>query len=54
MYPGQDGWGDRVFGLVTEGMEAVNLIKGVSTGSRNGHQDVPVEDVIIEKAEVIN
>ncbi len=53
-YPGQDGWGYCVFGRVTEGMETVNVIKGVSTGSRNGHQDVPVEDVIIEKAEVID
>jgi peptidyl-prolyl cis-trans isomerase B (cyclophilin B) len=31
----------------------VNTIKGVKTGSRNGHQDVPVEDVVIEKAEVV-
>jgi len=42
-----------VFGQVTEGMDVVNAIKGVKTGNRAGHQDVPVENVIIEKAEVI-
>jgi peptidyl-prolyl cis-trans isomerase B (cyclophilin B) len=52
-YPGQDGWGYCVFGKVVEGMDVVNAIKGVSTGSRHGHQDVPREDVIIEKAEVV-
>jgi peptidyl-prolyl cis-trans isomerase B (cyclophilin B) len=52
-YPGQDGWGYCVFGRVTDGMDVVNAIKGVKTGSRGGHQDVPVEDVVIEKAEVL-
>ncbi|MGB5735297.1 MAG: peptidylprolyl isomerase [Thiohalocapsa sp.] len=52
-YPGQDGWGYCVFGRVTDGMDVVNAIKDVKTGSRHGHQDVPVEDVVIEKAEVI-
>ncbi len=51
-YPGQDGWGYCVFGQVTEGMDVVNKIKGVKTGNRQGHQDVPVEDVVIEKAVV--
>ena len=51
-YPGQDGWGYCVFGKVTEGMDVVNKIKGVETGNRAGHQDVPVEDIIIEKAEI--
>ena len=51
-YPGQDGWGYCVFGKVTEGMDVVNKIKGVKTGNRQGHQDVPVEDVVIEKAVV--
>jgi peptidyl-prolyl cis-trans isomerase B (cyclophilin B) len=51
-YPGQDGWGYCVFGRVIDGMDVVNSIKGVQTGSRRGHQDVPVEDVIIEKAEL--
>ncbi|MCB1859852.1 MAG: peptidyl-prolyl cis-trans isomerase [Gammaproteobacteria bacterium] len=49
-HPGQDGWGYCVFGRVTEGMEVVNKIKGVATTSRRGHQDVPVDDVIIEQA----
>jgi peptidyl-prolyl cis-trans isomerase B (cyclophilin B) len=52
-YPGQDGWGYCVFGRVTEGMDVVDSIKGVRTGSKRGHQDVPVEDVVIEKAEVV-
>ena len=52
-YPGQDGWGYCVFGRVVEGMETVEAIKGVRTGSRAGHQDVPMEDVIIEKAEIV-
>jgi peptidyl-prolyl cis-trans isomerase B (cyclophilin B) len=52
-YPGQDGWGYCVFGRVVEGMDTVEAIKGVRTGSRAGHQDVPVEDVIIEKAEIV-
>jgi peptidyl-prolyl cis-trans isomerase B (cyclophilin B) len=51
-YPGKDGWGYCVFGRVVEGMDVVNKIKGVRTGSRHGHQDVPVEDVVIEKAEI--
>jgi len=52
-YPGQDGWGYCVFGRVVEGMETVEAIKGVATGSRSGHQDVPMEDVVIEKAEIV-
>ncbi|HTY99888.1 MAG TPA: peptidylprolyl isomerase [Rhodocyclaceae bacterium] len=51
-YPGQDGWGYCVFGHVVEGMEVVNKIKGVKTGRSGFHQDVPVEDVVIERAEV--
>ena len=47
------GWGYCVFGKVTAGAEVVDKIKGVKTSSRDGHQDVPVEDVIIEKAEVV-
>ena len=47
------GWGYCVFGRVTEGMDVVNAIKGVKTGSSGFHQDVPKEDVIIERAEVV-
>ncbi|WP_133512410.1 peptidylprolyl isomerase [Candidatus Thiosymbion oneisti] len=53
-YPGQDGWGYCVFGRVTAGMDVVNTIKGIKTGSRHGHQDVPMQDVIIEKAEIVD
>ncbi|MDP2828362.1 MAG: peptidylprolyl isomerase [Sulfuricellaceae bacterium] len=47
------GWGYCVFGKVTEGQDIVDKIKKVKTGNRSGHQDVPVEAVIIERAEVI-
>jgi len=48
------GWGYCVFGEVVDGMDVVNRIKGVATTSRMGHQDVPADDVIIEKAEIID
>ena len=51
--PTPQGWGYCVFGKVTAGTEVVDKIKGVKTGSRAGHQDVPVEDVVIDKVEVI-
>jgi peptidyl-prolyl cis-trans isomerase B (cyclophilin B) len=41
-----------VFGRVTEGMDVVERIKGVETGNKAGHSDVPVEPVVIEKATV--
>ncbi|MDH0647627.1 peptidylprolyl isomerase [Pseudomonas sp. GD03858] len=47
------GWGYAVFGEVTEGKEIVDAIEKVATGSKAGHQDVPKDDVIIEKAEII-
>lgn len=47
------GWGYAVFGEVIEGQDVVDTIKGVATGSKGGHQDVPKEDVIIENAEII-
>ena len=47
------GWGYCVFGKVTAGTEVVDKIRGVKTGTRAGHQDVPVEDVVIQKAEVV-
>jgi len=50
--PSAQGWGYCVFGRVTEGNEVVDKIKGVKTGNRAGHQNVPLEDVVIEKAEV--
>ncbi|RYY75253.1 MAG: peptidyl-prolyl cis-trans isomerase [Gammaproteobacteria bacterium] len=42
------GWGYAVFGKVTAGMDVVNKIKGVKTGSKGHHQDVPLETVIIQ------
>ena len=51
--PTPQGWGYCVFGRVTEGMDVVEKIKGVRTGSSGMHKDVPVEDVVIERAEVI-
>lgn len=51
-YPGQDGWGYCVFGKVVEGMDVVDKIKNVKTGRAGFHQDVPVEDVVITRAEV--
>lgn len=46
------GFGYCVFGKVIEGQDVVDKIKKVKTGNAAGHQNVPVEDVIIEKAEV--
>jgi len=51
-YPGQDGWGYAVFGKVVEGTDVVDKIEQVETGNRAGHSDVPVEPVVIEKAEI--
>ena len=50
--PNAQGWGYCVFGKVTDGADIVDKIKGVKTADKGGHQNVPVEDVIIEKAEV--
>ncbi|MFZ6813152.1 peptidylprolyl isomerase [Undibacterium sp. Rencai35W] len=52
-YPGQDGWGYCVFGTVSEGKEIVDKIKSVKTTRTGMFQDVPVENVVIEKAEVV-
>lgn len=49
-YPGQDGWGYAVFGKVVNGTDVVDKIKGVATGRRGYHDDVPKEDVVILKA----
>lgn len=52
-YPGQDGWGYCVFGKVVEGTDVVDKIKSVKTTRTGMHADVPVENVVIEKAEVV-
>ena len=51
--PSQQGYGYCVFGKVVEGMDVVDKIRNVKTGNRAGFQDVPQEDVIITKAEVV-
>jgi len=48
--PSAQGWGYAVFGKVVSGTDVVDKIEGVKTGRKGFHDDVPVEDVIIEKA----
>ena len=49
----QDGWGYAVFGRVVEGTEVIDQIEKVKTSRKGFHDDVPVQDVVIEKIEVI-
>jgi peptidyl-prolyl cis-trans isomerase B (cyclophilin B) len=51
--PTPNGWGYAVFAKVIEGMEVVEAMAELPTGNRSGHQDVPKENIIIEKAEII-
>jgi len=51
-YQGQDGWGYCVFGKVIDGKEIVDQIGRVKTGQQGFHRDVPVDDIVIEKAEL--
>ena len=50
--PTAQGWGYAVFGKVINGTDVVDKIKGVKTGRKGFHDDVPLEDVVIEKAVV--
>jgi peptidyl-prolyl cis-trans isomerase B (cyclophilin B) len=50
--PSAQGWGYAVFGKVTSGSDVVDKIEGVKTGRKGFHDDVPLEDVVIEKAVV--
>jgi peptidyl-prolyl cis-trans isomerase B (cyclophilin B) len=50
--PSPQGWGYAVFGKVVGGKDIVDRIKGVKTGRKGAHDDVPMEDVVIEKAVV--
>lgn len=52
--PVPSGWGYCVYGRVIDGMHIADQIKGVATGSKLGHKDVPLTDVLIEKIEIIN
>lgn len=51
--PSLQGWGYAVFGKVVKGTEIVDQIRGVKTGRNGFHDDVPKEDVVIEKAVAI-
>ena len=51
--PSPQGWGYTVFGKVTGGMDVVTTIEKVATGVRNGHRDVPAEDVLITKVTIV-
>ena len=51
--PNAQGWGYAVFGKVVKGTEVVDAIKAVRTSKSGFHADVPVEDVVIEKAEIV-
>jgi peptidyl-prolyl cis-trans isomerase B (cyclophilin B) len=48
--PTSSGWGYCVFGKVVAGMDVVDKIRQVATGNSKGHQDVPVDNVVIESA----
>jgi peptidyl-prolyl cis-trans isomerase B (cyclophilin B) len=52
-YDGPNNWGYCVFGKVSDGTDVVDAIRSVPTGTKGFHGDVPVEDVIIEKAEIV-
>ncbi len=51
--PTTQGYGYCVFGKVIEGMDVIDKIKKVKTGNHAGHENVPLENVIIERAEII-
>lgn len=48
------GWGYAVFGKVTEGMDVIDAIKGVDTGRKGFHDDVPVEPIVITAAKIVS
>ena len=51
--PTPQGWGYAVFGKVVGGQDIIDRLKGVATGNRGGHGDVPRQDVVLEKAVVV-
>ncbi len=52
--PNSQGWGYAVFAKVIEGMDVVDAMADVATANRGGHQDVPKENIVIEKAEMVD
>ena len=52
--PTANGWGYCVFGKVVNGMDVVDQIKNQPTTNKAGHQDVPVDDIIIEQVELVD
>ena len=52
--PTANGWGYCVFGKVVNGMDVVDQIKTQPTTSKAGHQDVPVDDIVIEQVEIVD
>jgi peptidyl-prolyl cis-trans isomerase A (cyclophilin A) len=52
--PSPDGYGYTVFGKVVDGMDTVDTIRKATTGNRGGHQNVPLQNIIINTAKVIN
>ena len=51
--PDPQGWGYCVFGRVSDGLDVVDKIRKVATGTKGSYRDVPKEDVIIERAEIL-
>ncbi|MCL1860922.1 MAG: peptidylprolyl isomerase [Proteobacteria bacterium] len=51
--PNSQSWGYCVFGHVSDGLDVVDEIRKVATGTKGFHQDVPREDIVIERAEII-
>lgn len=52
--PSAQGWGYAVFGRVVEGTDVVDKIEGVKTGRKGFHDDVPLEDVVILRATLVD
>jgi len=51
--PDPQNWGYCVFGYVSDGLDVVDTIRQVATGTKGFHQDVPKEDIVIERAEIV-
>lgn len=51
--PTPAGWGYCVFGRIVDGLTVLDQMKGVPTGSKLGHKDVPLTDVLLEKVQII-